>query len=682
MKILGDPVGSAVNAFSTMARTMSDLQDAPIKRQLMEEEVADRKQRRAKGELDMTRERDKMDQEKQERDTLERDKDFASALTKQKANAPDTSFTPGEKSAIDHYYKNHAFADGEEQSPHEVKAAQETLINFFQKSPALQEALTKGGKIGVDQLPPEAKDSLMKVYGPAINGKTSQGPRQSIWGPIGKDNPNGCKQEIDSIIINPQGPHGGPAVSFKAKLTCPVQENQKFKHQQADGNSDIYMAPSEPKPEGLVSPGNIDLTKQPVIGHADGGISTVYSASFEQDGKQVLVPLVRTDGKIIDTKQAIKEYNDPESPYYQKHLGVFETPAAADRYAEKLHADPMWDQDKKDFSVPKGTKERSRTVPITMGGSTDPNAPIAQIPFQLLAANLLAQHDITTAKIKSDMQTEMEARTARHDPYGTMKGMQKKEEDEKDSQRYAEALQGKTGRERYQKYISTGGRNKEIMKELSTESAQESKEKIEEKKADAADKRLERRELAMDDRAAKREVAADRRLEKRLDHSGGGGGKEKKIPESEIKDKMKLVDGQIKAKMNVEKDVDYKVEDDEDIASARSEADKLIREGKTPQQAFDAIKDQLPKKEKKITKSKEEKEWDQGYHLPWTKKPDFSKKEKTLSDPDEPASKSNGKKPEDKKDSPPASALKEGKITKFANGQKWTLKNGKPVRVD
>ena len=85
------------------------------------------------------------------------------------------------------------------------------------------------------------------------------------------------------------------------------------------------------KSADLIEPGNIDLTKRPVVKNKDGSISTVRSMSFEEDGMQILIPTV-VGNKVVSDKTAIDHYHKTG-----EHLGMFSSVKAANAYAKKLH---------------------------------------------------------------------------------------------------------------------------------------------------------------------------------------------------------------------------------------------------------------------------------------------------------------------------------------------------------
>lgn len=78
--------------------------------------------------------------------------------------------------------------------------------------------------------------------------------------------------------------------------------------------------------------GNIDLTKRPVVKNPDGSISTIRSISVNIDGREVLIPTVSDDGKVLTDRQAVDLFKRTG-----KHLGMFDSPEAATTYAERLH---------------------------------------------------------------------------------------------------------------------------------------------------------------------------------------------------------------------------------------------------------------------------------------------------------------------------------------------------------
>ncbi len=83
---------------------------------------------------------------------------------------------------------------------------------------------------------------------------------------------------------------------------------------------------------GLSVPGNIDLQHRPRVQNADGTTSTIRSISFGIDGKEVLMPTVSEDGRIMSDDEALATYKRTG-----KHLGIFNTPEEATAYGQRLH---------------------------------------------------------------------------------------------------------------------------------------------------------------------------------------------------------------------------------------------------------------------------------------------------------------------------------------------------------
>jgi hypothetical protein len=109
-------------------------------------------------------------------------------------------------------------------------------------------------------------------------------------------------------------------------------------------------------PNGLLEKGNIDLSKRPVVRNPDGSISTVRSMSFNDKGREILIPTVAADGsRILSNQEAIQQYRQTG-----QHLGIFSDPQAATNYAIQLH-----EQQAKQYASPTPSPTPTAT-PIVM----------------------------------------------------------------------------------------------------------------------------------------------------------------------------------------------------------------------------------------------------------------------------------------------------------------------------
>lgn len=98
----------------------------------------------------------------------------------------------------------------------------------------------------------------------------------------------------------------------------------------------LVERPSAGNAYGAIIPGNIDLTHRPYVQNADGSVSTVRSMGVNIDGKEVLIPTVSPDGRIMSDDEAVAHYMKTG-----QHLGIYSTPEASTAAGEAIHQDQM-----------------------------------------------------------------------------------------------------------------------------------------------------------------------------------------------------------------------------------------------------------------------------------------------------------------------------------------------------
>lgn len=154
---------------------------------------------------------------------------------------------------------------------------------------------------------------------------------KDMWGDVRPVTGKGWGNKANVQIVLPNGTDDRPYRAGFDALLATVGQAASASMTQQYASAAVSAGPTGPV-AGLVEPGNVDLTKRPVVKMPDGNIATVRSISFEEDGIEILVPSISPDGKVLSDSEAIDLYHQSG-----QFLGKFENPEAATAYAESLH---------------------------------------------------------------------------------------------------------------------------------------------------------------------------------------------------------------------------------------------------------------------------------------------------------------------------------------------------------
>jgi hypothetical protein len=155
------------------------------------------------------------------------------------------------------------------------------------------------------------------------------------------DIPNPSMVSLDPSNIRHQMADFDPKLAKKIgyKLAVPLAggmaglkylQGNKAEAAEVLGN-DFWTKRKDPD---LIEAGNIDLTNRPSVPIGDGRRASVRTTGFNFGGKEVNLPTVSDDGRLLSNEEAIEQYKRTG-----RHLGVYKTPEGAARAAEALHLD-------------------------------------------------------------------------------------------------------------------------------------------------------------------------------------------------------------------------------------------------------------------------------------------------------------------------------------------------------
>lgn len=220
-------------------------------------------------------------------------------------------------------YRGMGYTDEQMQNPeYQADAGARYLSQMYQRFGNWRDALQ-----AYHDGPGNVEKAKRGEYTPGPEGRQYVDNRFSQWTGDPSTN-NDVEQRATSAKLHPQQDPDNPFAQIESQTTGnPVEP-----HIQDDPSNPFAQIEKDSRPKGLIQEGNIDIHNRPIVKNADGSISTVRSMSTNIDGREVLIPTVSDDGRIMSDDEAIDNFMRTG-----KHLGMFDNPEDATAYAESLH---------------------------------------------------------------------------------------------------------------------------------------------------------------------------------------------------------------------------------------------------------------------------------------------------------------------------------------------------------
>jgi hypothetical protein len=269
----------------------------------------------------------------------------------------------------------------------------------LQQSPKLQMLLDLAGKSatagddkGAQQYVKMAEQERRKIYG---EDKPDPNERKRFWNTVlsaGTALAGPAGAALAPMLANTSVEQKAAMLKWAGSTADEIKEAlAQVPGQFMDAASKgLVTSPGQrgltPDNNKMLEPGNIDLYARPKVKNTDGSISTVRSLGVNIDGKEVLIPTVSDDGKILSDEEAIEVYKKTG-----RHLGKFGSVAASNRYAEQLHNDyaaGKYDQ----RPTPTGSTVAPKQLPASAPAPTTSGGRLSQDQVQAME-NMLRDID-------------------------------------------------------------------------------------------------------------------------------------------------------------------------------------------------------------------------------------------------------------------------------------------------